>query len=295
VPPVPPRTPPNHTLSKRKKRPTPASRRPPRSELSLLLGLAYDLLRAPVFLVLLLLGKADKRLALTPFFRVCDFVWSAKATTALLFTNVACFAVERLLKTRLPAQDVLALFAFSPETLWKGRFLPLVLHVFAHADGMHLLSNMVPLFVFGRVVEGLVGPGRLLLSYGLSAACATLVSLLAQGVSGQYVPTLGASGAVAGLIALGVLLAPLTVTFEALLPLPLFLLGWLSMAADVWALGSRASDAVDHPAHLGGYLSSVLLIRLLPSKLKARAAAGFWFNLLTLAFAALLFWFARKP
>lgn len=255
--------------------------------MSLVWGLLYDLVRAPAFLLLLLLGRADKKAVWIPFGRIAAFALSARATATLLLLNLLCFAVVRAL--HWPQARFLATFAFSPPALWQGHWPALFLHVFAHADGAHLIGNLVALFVFGRAVERFLGPARLFLAYGLAAVTATLCSALAQGLSGQYVPTLGASGAVAGLIALGVLLSPLYITLEALVPLPLFVVGWLAMATDVLALWSATRGSVDHPAHLGGYLSVLLVVRLLSPKLRAQAGAGFWLNLLTLAFVALLF------
>ena len=198
------------------------------------------------------------------------------------------------MQPRWPSARFWSTFAFSPQALWQGQLLPAVLHVFSHASVPHLLSNMLALFVFGRVVESLLGPWRMLGAYATAAVAATLVSLLAQGLSGQYVPTLGASGAVAGLIALGVLLSPLSITFEALVPMPLFLVGWIAMAGDVLALWAKAKDSVDHPAHVGGYLSVVLVYRLLPHKLKAKARFGLLLNVLTVLFALVL-WYVRTP
>lgn len=264
------------------------------SELSLIWGLVYDLVRAPGFLILLLLGRADPQAGLLPLRRIVRFVLSAKATATLISLNLMCFAVELYAQRAWPSERFWAQFAFSPQSLWQGQLLPAVLHIFSHASLPHLFSNMLALFVFGRVVEGLLGPWRLLGAYFTAAVAATLASLFAQGLAGQYVPTLGASGAVAGLIALGVLLAPLTITFEALIPMPLFLVGWIAMAGDVLALWAKTKDSVDHPAHLGGYLSVVLVYRLLPHKLKVQARFGLLLNILTVLFALLL-WYLRTP
>ena len=264
------------------------------SELSLIWGLLYDLIRAPGFLILLLIGRADPKAALVPFHRLWSFALSSRATATLIVMNVLVFAVELFLQPRWPSARFWSTFAFSPQALWQGQLLPAVLHVFSHASVPHLLSNMLALFVFGRVVESLLGPWRMLGAYATAAVAATLVSLLAQGLSGQYVPTLGASGAVAGLIALGVLLSPLSITFEALVPMPLFLVGWIAMAGDVLALWAKAKDSVDHPAHVGGYLSVVLVYRLLPHKLKAKARFGLLLNVLTVLFALVL-WYVRTP
>ena len=80
------------------------------------------------------------------------------------------------------------------------------------------------------------------------------------------------------------------VTFEALIPMPLFLLGWLAMAADLSGLTSGRRDGIDHFAHLGGYLSVLFLWFLLPPKQTRRLHAGLIINLATAVCAALI-WF----
>lgn len=230
-----------------------------------------------------------------PVERVVQFVVSARMTTLLILLNLLVFAVEVYARRAGWSRAAFtAAFTLSTDGLGRGEHLPLFTHFFAHADLMHLGGNMLALFVFGRVVERNLGPWRLLGCYLLAAACATALSLLAQGLSGRSTPTLGASGAVAGLVALGILLEPLLLTFEALLPMPLFLVGWLAIAADFAALIGRgagmARDMVDHPAHLGGYLSVLLGYYGLKRQQKEQAQLGLLINLATLLLMAVL-WF----
>lgn len=263
------------------------------AESALLWGLLYDLLCAPVWLVNLARGRAKLRDALRPVERLVQFVISARMTTLLILLNLLVFAVELYARTTGWSRAAfVAAFTLSTDGLGRGEHLPLFTHFFAHADPMHLGGNMLALFVFGRVVERNLGPWRLLACYLLAAACATALSLLAQGLSGRSTPTLGASGAVAGLVALGILLEPLVLTFEALLPMPLFLVGWLAIAADFAALLGRGGpvDMVDHPAHLGGYLSVLLGYYGLKRQQQQKARIGLVINLATLLLMAGL-WF----
>lgn len=267
------------------------------TESALLWGLLYDLLCAPVWLANLARGRARLGDAMRPVDRVVQFVLSARMTTLLILLNLLVFAVELYAKSAgWRRAAFVAAFTLSTDGLGRGEHLPLLTHFFAHADLMHLGGNMLALFVFGRVVERNLGPWRLLGCYLLAAACATALSLLCQGLSGRSVPTLGASGAVAGLVALGILLEPLSLTFEALVPMPLFLVGWLAIAADFAALFGRggpvssAVDSVDHPAHLGGYLSVLLGYGVLKRQQQAQARLGLLINLATLLLMAGL-WF----
>lgn len=274
------------------------------SESALLWGLLGDLARWPLWLLWLLLGRARLSDGLRPLARLASFATAARMTATLIVLNLAVFSAELWARAR-GASDVelLRLFALHPSDLAHGRWQQVVLHVFAHGSAAHLLGNMLALFVFGRVVERHLGSWRVLAAYALAAFVSTNVSLSAQllwpSLSGGQLPTLGASGAVAGLVALGVLLQPLSITFESLIPLPLFVVGWLAMAADVLSLwrataSSAASHlaqsaghgaSVDHPAHLGGYLSACLFYFLLDRRQKQRARMGLWINILSAALA----------
>lgn len=273
-------------------------------EPALLWGLLGDVLRAPLWLLGLLLGRARLSDGLRPLVRLLAFATAARMTATLIVLNLAVFTAEVVARARgLSDAELLQRFALHPGDLLAGHYLPLVLHVFAHSSPAHLLGNMLALFVFGRVVERHLGATRVLLAYGLAAFVSTNVSLMAQlllpSLSGGPLPSLGASGAVAGLVALAVLLQPLSITFEALLPLPLFVVGWLAMAADVVSLWRAASGplsaslardgaaaaSIDHPAHLGGYLSACLFYFLLKPQQKARARTGLCINLVSAALA----------
>ena len=255
------------------------------TEAGLLWGLLYDLLCAPLWLVGLARGRAKLSDGMRPLDRLLQFVLSARMTALLIAVNLLVFAVE--IYTRHAGWSraaFVAHFTLSTDGLGRGEQLPLLTHFFSHASPMHLGGNMLALFVFGRAVERNLGPWRLLACYLLAAVCSTVLSLVVQGLSGRSVPTLGASGAVAGLVALGILLEPLTITFEALLPMPLFLVGWLAIAADFAALlgPGGTADPVDHPAHLGGYLSVLLGYNALKRQHQEQARLGLLINLATL-------------
>jgi membrane associated rhomboid family serine protease len=268
------------------------------TESALILGLLFDLLRAPLWLVGLVLGHRRARLAdgLRPLLRVQAFVSAAWMSALLITLLLTVFTVEVVLRRGgFSETELLRYFALRREDLWQGRYAGLLLHVFAHAGPAHLFGNLLALLAFGRVVERHLGPWRLFGAFVVAAMLSTLLSLLFQYLAPGHpsVPTLGASGAVAGLVALGVLLEPFAITFETLLPMPLFLVGWLAMAADLLALwrgqAGGLADAIDHPAHLGGYLSVSLYYFALDRRQRRRARAGLLLNVL-LAGSALTLW-----
>ncbi|MBK8253845.1 MAG: rhomboid family intramembrane serine protease [Polyangiaceae bacterium] len=82
----------------------------------------------------------------------------------------------------------------------EGQIWRLLASAFLHADVMHLAMNMVALWVFGTVLEGLLGPRRYLTLYAASA----LVGSLASALIPDPRPAVGASGAVWGLMTAGI-------------------------------------------------------------------------------------------
>jgi membrane associated rhomboid family serine protease len=163
------------------------------------------------------------------------------------------------------------------------RFYPyqIATHMFAHSGFMHLLFNMLGLWMFGRVLEGLWGPKRFLLFYLVcgvgAAACHLLIQyfrceqLLNAAIAndsasigrliGAASPAVGASGAIMGIFAAYAYLFPNT---------ELYVMGaipvkakWavLGMAAyDVFGGVSNSGDNIAHFAHLGGALTGFILV-----------------------------------
>jgi membrane associated rhomboid family serine protease len=135
---------------------------------------------------------------------------------------------------------------------WEGAFSSM----FMHASWLHILGNMLFLWIFGNNVEDALGRIRYLLWYlaaGLAAtATQTWVTLHYAGVQAASVPNLGASGAIAGVLGAYLLLLPtarvLTLVGFFVIPLPafFFLGGWFVL--QLWEGGF----AVTHPAEGGG-------------------------------------------
>ena len=146
--------------------------------------------------------------------------------------------------------------------------------MFMHAGWVHLLGNMLFLWIFGNNVEDALGRLRFLLWYlaaGLAALVAqTFVTLHYAGVSGASVPTVGASGAIAGVLGAYFVLLPrakvLTVIVIFLREIPAF--WFLAIWIGYQALLGNAS--LTHPdqgggvaffAHIGGFVFGALTVR----------------------------------
>jgi membrane associated rhomboid family serine protease len=138
----------------------------------------------------------------------------------------------------------------------------LISYGFLHADVVHLGFNLIGLVLFGPLLERCMGAGYFAFYYFFCLVVAGLAQLLTLSGS-EPAPTLGASGAIYGLLAAAALLYPQRRLL--LLPLPLslqvrtvaLLLGGSALLHGV--LGTQAGTA--HFAHLGGMLGGFLLVQ----------------------------------
>ena len=147
--------------------------------------------------------------------------------------------------------------------------------IFLHGSWMHLLGNMLFLWVFGRGIEDTMGHGRYLAFYLICG----LVACLAQIASdpGSPVPTVGASGAISGVMGAFLLLYPnvrvkmfffiILVNVRAWLVLIYwFLLQVFEGLATVGPMRSEVSGGVAVWAHVGGFLTGLVLIKFFTSR-----------------------------
>jgi len=200
---------------------------------------------------------------------------------ALIGVNVAVFlyeislgaGVENLIGEYgvVPARVNAAL---GPAGFEPGVALSFVSSMFLHGGWMHLIGNLVFLYVFGDNIEDVFGHGKYLFFY-LSCGCAAAATQVAAG-PGSTVPMVGASGAIAGVLGAYVILFPrakiLTLVpiffFLQLIELPAFLfLGiWFLMqiASGVLSLQIGAdAGGVAWWAHVGGFSAGALLLPVL--------------------------------
>ena len=156
--------------------------------------------------------------------------------------------------------------------------------MFLHASWLHILGNMLFLWIFGNNVEDALGRVRFLVGYlaaGLVAtATQTFVTLHYAGAAAASVPNLGASGAIAGVLGAYLLLLPMSRVWTfvgfLILPIPAFLFLGIWFALELW----EADFAVTHPAagggvaffaHVGGFLFGAATVYLVAKRPPLRA------------------------
>ena len=197
-------------------------------------------------------------------------------TYLIIALNAGVFLYQVSLPQRELAQ-LLATYAVIPARIggpmilfFPGRWpslVPLVTATFLHGSWVHFGGNTLYMWIFGDNVEGSMGPVRFLFFYLLAGALGNFSHVLAN--PGSPIPTIGASGAIAGILGAYLLmfprarvlaLVPLGLFFTvAEVPAVVFLLIWflLQILSGLTAFGAQT---VAWWAHIGGFLAGMLLV-----------------------------------
>jgi membrane associated rhomboid family serine protease len=164
--------------------------------------------------------------------------------------------------------------------------MPLLTSMFLHASWLHLIGNMWVLWIFGDNIEDYLGHFSYLVFYLVSGLAASALHVLLN--ANSTVPSVGASGAIAGVMGAYLLLFPsarvLTlvplIIFFTFIWLPAwivlgywFVLQFLSGAATSIAYSSRTGGGggIAFWAHVGGFVAGLVMIKLLPQRLRSRS------------------------
>ncbi len=157
-----------------------------------------------------------------------------------------------------------------------------VTYMFLHGGFSHLFFNMFALWMFGRVMEQVWGTKRFLLYYFVCGIGAGIVQEIGQlaGLIPTYAMTIGASGAVYGMLLAFGMTFPNERLFIIPIPFPIKAKYFVMFYALVEIIeGFSARDGVAHFAHLGGMLFGLLLILYWRKQIKRKAAFNgrdFW-------------------
>lgn len=205
------------------------------------------------------------------------------ATRALLIANVAVFLLQMLTGdvSAFGAADHLgwmtqyfALWPLGPDHVgYNGagvlmhvgfRFWQLVTYGFLHGSVMHIALNMFALFMFGGVIERTFGRRHFLIFYFVCMITAALSQLaVVHFLQNGFYPTIGASGAIFGLLLAFGMLYPNERILLIIPPVPVkawvFVTGYGLIELLQGVFGTEAGIA--HFAHLGGMLGGFVLIQ----------------------------------
>jgi membrane associated rhomboid family serine protease len=194
-------------------------------------------------------------------------------TAALIAANVAVFVYE--LSLGAGVESLVQRWGLTPADLQEpSAAITLLTSTFLHAGWLHLISNVVYLGVFGPPVERRLGAAAFALIYALSALVGSLTYWLVQPSS--QTPAIGASGAIAGIIASHLVLFPgatlgsiapvLFLRVVETTPTLLLLLLWLvtQLLSSVASLAGNTS--ILGWAHVGGFASGVVTASILRTR-----------------------------
>ncbi len=159
-------------------------------------------------------------------------------------------------------------WAMVPGEVAQGEHLhTAITSMFLHAGYLHLAGNMLFLWIFGDNVEDVMGHGRFLLFYLFCGLGADLFHVWFNTES--MIPTVGASGAIAGVMGAYMLLYPkakvdyliFLVVFIHIITLPAFVIlgGWMAMQLFSGVTTTVAGSGVAYWVHIGGFIVGLLL------------------------------------
>ena len=203
-------------------------------------------------------------------------------TKNLLIINVLCFLGMLVAKKYgIDINDLFGLHFFMASNFNMGQLFS---YMFLHANFQHIFFNMFAVWMFGRVLENVWGPKRFLTYYLVCGIGAGIIQELVQyinyatvlsaydGVQTEFgtvamneylsmIYTVGASGAVYGILLAFGMLFPNSEMFVFPLPMPIkakyFVIGY---AVIEFFAGISGGDGIAHFAHLGGMLFGLILI-----------------------------------
>ena len=195
----------------------------------------------------------------------------------LLISNVAVWLLFDVLLQPFTFQGVpifgVIEFYLALSPIGSGHFYPwqIVTYMFLHGGFLHIFFNMLALWMFGVELEHLWGSRRFLVYYLLCGVGGAVTNLIVAPLIGQTAPTVGASGAVFGvLLAFGVLFPDRPIYLYFLLPVKAKYFVSFYILWELFLGVTQTSDGVAHFAHLGGaavgFLYLLREIRLFPRR-----------------------------
>ena len=186
-------------------------------------------------------------------------------TYALIAINVLVFVL-----LELPQGDNLDAFLMRwgtiPSQIAVGNgLITLITSMFLHGGWLHLGSNMLFLWIFGDNVEDAFGHGLYLLFYLVCGIAASMAQVLIN--TSSNVPGVGASGAIAGVLAAYIVLfgsRPVRVLMQGVLTnVPSYVMIGIWIVTQLLAGFGGQEDGVAYWAHIGGFFAGLILTFLL--------------------------------
>lgn len=189
-------------------------------------------------------------------------------TRTLITLNVAVFALiyyisPALISSNINVDDymnnIVKTWGLLPAYFLKGAIWQPITSMFIHGSGMHLLFNMIALWSLGEAIEKTIGARRYVYLYFFSGLCGAAMVIFFQSDPG--IPTIGASGAVMGLLGALAIFYPNSYLLLFFIPMK------ARTAAFVFGIGSVVYALMDngggisHLSHIGGLAGGIIFSR----------------------------------
>lgn len=206
-------------------------------------------------------------------------------TVSLIAINVAVFVYMFLLPSEAELNDFIFRFALFPGTITglsmagnpvQPVYLTIITSMFLHGGFLHIIFNMLFLWIFGNNVEDVLGRLKFIGFYLLTGAAGAFAHIATD--PGSTIPTLGASGAISGVLGAYLVLFPNARVLTAIpiifiieiirVPAVILIGFWfiLQLFYGLFEIGVGTSGGVAYFAHIGGFVAGVLLILILPKR-----------------------------
>jgi len=195
-------------------------------------------------------------------------------TTGIILTNILAFIYE----LHIGFETVIAQYGAIPSILLSGRHFETALtSMFLHGGFMHIIGNMLYLWIFGDNIEHYLGHGKYIIFYIFCGLLALAAHILAGGSS--TIPLVGASGAISGVLGAYMVKYPRArvmvvipiIWFLTVRAVPaIFVLGFwfvMQLFSGLGTLGGQAGG-VAFWAHIGGFAAGASLILAFPQKVR---------------------------
>jgi membrane associated rhomboid family serine protease len=217
--------------------------------------------------------KDDTPAALKPAVPVVTLSLIAACTAVFLWQCTLDAAASRRAVAALGAIPAVLLTdaRLPPDLQWIPRFASPFTSMFLHGGWMHLLGNLLFLWIFGDKVEAAMGHGRYLAFYWVCGIAALFAQALSDPASAY--PIIGASGAISGVLGAYLLLFPRARILTLVLlpfyvttlrmPAMLLLLLWFAVQLISDLAVPHGGASIAFRAHIGGFLTGMLLAPLL--------------------------------
>ncbi len=193
-------------------------------------------------------------------------------TIGLLIANVMVFYFE----ITMGYTPVIEKYALYSVDIVNGQNLQtLITSMFLHGGIMHLVGNMLYLWIFGDNVESYLGHVKFIFFYLITGLCAAFAHIFLSGISD--VPMVGASGAISGVLGAYLIKYPRAnvlviipiIYFITVRRIPaLIVLGFWFLLQLFYGLAATSVEGggIAFWAHVGGFLGGMLLINVFPAK-----------------------------